>query len=143
MGSGRHALPLARMGWRVFGVDADLDAVFRASNQAKAEGIGIRAWCADLTKSELPADAFELVVVTRYLQRSLFDSIRRAVVPGGFVIYETFTTAQRALGWGPKSPDHLLEPGELRRRFEMFDIESYEEADGPEAVARLVARRTR
>ena len=35
-------------------------------------------------------------------------------MPGGVVLYETFTTAQRALGTGPTSPDHLLEPGELQ-----------------------------
>jgi hypothetical protein len=58
------------------------------------------------------------------------------------VLYETFTTAQRALGTGPKSPDHLLEPGELRQRFEGFEELFYEETTAPEAVARIVARRS-
>ena len=82
-----------------------------------------------------------LLVVTRYLQRDLFDSIRAAVIPDGVVVYETFTVHQRALGWGPTSPAHLLEPGELRARFDGFDILFYEEVIEPEAVARLVARR--
>jgi len=56
------------------------------------------------------------------------------------VLYETFTTAQRALGSGPTSPDHLLEPGELRRVFEGFDVLFYEEVTAPEAIARIVAR---
>ena len=58
---------------------------------------------------------FDLIVVTRYLQRDLFPSLRAAVRPGGCIVYETFTVHQRALGTGPTSSDHLLEPGELLR----------------------------
>ena len=57
------------------------------------------------------------------------------------MLYETFTTAQRALGTGPTSPDHLLEPGELRERFRGFERLFYEETTSPEAVARIAARR--
>jgi tellurite methyltransferase len=88
----------------------------------------------------LPAARFDLVVVSRYLQRDLFSALRAACVPGGVVLYETFTTAQRALGTGPKSPDHLLEPGELLRRFDGFDVLFHEEVSAPEALARIVAR---
>ena len=123
------------------GLTLYLDAIREARDRAAAEGLVVRAWCADLLVTPLPSAAFELIVVTRYLQRDLFDSIRDAVVPNGVVIYETFTIHQRALGFGPKSPDHLLEPGELRARFDGFDILSSEEVSGPEAVARLVARR--
>jgi len=48
---------------------------------------------------------------------------------------------RRALGTGPKSPDHLLEPGELRRRFDGFEVLFYEEVSAPEALARIAARR--
>jgi tellurite methyltransferase len=141
MGRGRHALALARIGWRVFGVDSDLHAIRSAMNRAAADGFVVRGWCGALAAGSLPRDAFELLVVTRFLQRDLFDSIRSAIVPGGVVIYETFTVEQRALGFGPRSADHLLWPGELRARFDGFEILSYDEVIGGEAVARLVARR--
>jgi len=131
MGRGRHALALARIGWRVFGIDLQLDAVRTATDRAAAEGLAVRGWCGDLALTPLPSAAFELLVVTRYLQRDLFESIRHAVVPSGVVVYETFTIDQRALGFGPKSADHLLERGELRARFEGFDILSYEEVHAP------------
>jgi SAM-dependent methyltransferase len=140
MGRGRHAVPLARAGFRTFGVDIKLDAVRDAIETARREGLRVEGWCADLTRSPLPAAAFDLVVVSRYLQRELFADLRQAVVPGGVVIYETFTTAQRALGRPPASADHLLEPGELRDRFDGFDVLFYEEVLAPDAVARLVAR---
>jgi tellurite methyltransferase len=141
MGRGRHAIPLARAGFRTFGVDLRFDAVHAAAVAAASAGVVIRAWCADLTQHPLPRERFELVVVARYLQRSLFPAIRRALVPGGVVLYETFTTAQRLLGAGPTSPDHLLEPGELRKHFDGFEVVFYDEVTAPEALARLVAKR--
>jgi len=142
MGRGRHTLALARAGWQTFGVDISAGAVRNGASAAAAEGFVVLGWCADLTAHPLPRAGFDLIVVTRFLQRDLFPSIREAVVPGGSIVYETFTTAQRALGTGPRSADHLLEPGELRRLFEGFDVRFYEEVPSPEAVARIVARRS-
>ena len=141
MGRGRHAVLLARAGFLTFGVDLAFDAVRGAMAAAAAEGAPIHGWCADLTQHPLPASRFDLVIVCRYLQRDLFDALRAACAPGGVVLYETFTTAQRALGTGPTSPDHLLEPGELLRRFDGFEVLCYEEVTAPEAVARIAARR--
>jgi tellurite methyltransferase len=141
MGRGRHGLVLAALGLRVFGVDVSLEAVRTALGEAAKRGLVVRPWCADLTVSPLPRATFQAIVVTRYLQRDLFEPIRQAVTPGGIVIYETFTSHQLAFGVGPKSPDHLLEPGELHGRFDGFDVLWYEEVRAPEAVARIVAIR--
>ena len=143
MGRGRHALVLACAGFRTFGVDARLDALRDANAAAAARDVRLRVWCADLTRYPLPVDRFDLIVVSRYLQRDLFPSLRAAATAGGVVLYETFTTAQRAAGTGPQSPDHLLEPGELRARFDVpgWEVLAYEETRGPEAVARLAARK--
>lgn len=143
MGRGRHACALAVEGYRVFGVDIKFDAVRDAVIEAAARRVIVRGWCADLTTFPLPRERFEVVVVTRYLQRDLFQSLGQTLTPGGFVIYETFTAAQRALGRGPISPDHLLRPGELRSAFQDFEVMFYEEVSEPEAVARIVARRPR
>jgi tellurite methyltransferase len=143
MGRGRHVVPLARAGFRVFGVDLKLDAIRDAVTAAESAGFRVHAWCADLTQHPLPLARFDLIVVSRYLQRDLFEPLQASVVPGGVVLYETFTTAQRALGTGPTSPDHLLEPGELRARFDIdgWDVLFYEETLQPEAMARLAAQR--
>jgi len=140
MGGGRHAVALARAGFKTCGVDVRLDAVREAVAAGVDAGVTIHAWCADLTQHPLPRGRFDLVVVCRYLQRDLFPALRDAVVPGGIVIYETFTTHQRALGRRPTSPDHLLEPGELRQRFAGFELLFDEEVLAPDALARVVAR---
>ncbi len=142
VGKGRHAAVLAAHGYRVFGVDRDESAVRAAIARVGAGGGLVRGWCADLTISPLPHERFDLIVVTRYLQRDLFPALAAALAPGGVMIYETFTTAQRERGRGPTSPDHLLAPGELRGHFaatlqELF----YEEVLEPDAVARYVGRK--
>jgi SAM-dependent methyltransferase len=140
MGRGRHAVTLARAGFRTFGVDVKLAAVREAMAAAARQDVRVHGWCADLTRHPLPRGRFDLIVVSRYLQRDLFADLRAALAPDGVMIYETFTTAQRALGRPPTSADHLLEPGELRDRFDGFELLAYEEVLAPDAVARLAAR---
>jgi 2-polyprenyl-3-methyl-5-hydroxy-6-metoxy-1,4-benzoquinol methylase len=43
MGRGRHALPLARAGFRTFGVDVDLEAVARRSPRDGAKACASKA----------------------------------------------------------------------------------------------------
>src|SRR5262245_3498565 len=117
MGRGRHARLLASAGFRTFGVDNDLQSVAAALGGAAADGLTIRGWCADLTAHPLPRAWFDLIVVVRYLQRDLWLALADALAPGGVLLYETFTEPQRAKGRGPRSPDHLLKPGELREQF--------------------------
>ena len=57
------------------------------------------------------------------------------------MIYETFTVAQLAHSTGPRSPDHLLRPGELRAAFDGWELCHDEECTAPAGVARLVARK--
>ncbi len=140
MGRGRHARVLARAGYRVFGVDINYDAVAAARAAPTAGGGDLRVWCGDLTMASLPARWFDMIVVVRYLQRDLFSTIVDALAPGGVVLYETFTEAQRAHGWGPTSRDHLLMGGELPAHFARLETLFYEEVEAPDAVARLAAR---
>jgi hypothetical protein len=110
-------------------------------SRMRHEGLHLRGWCADLATAALPTGRFDVVLVTRYLQRDLFPSIRESVRPGGFVLYETFTVDQRRLGSGPTSAEHLLLAGELVEQFAGFDVWLDEEALLPEAVARAVVRK--
>jgi len=141
MGRGRHAVVLAEAGLAAFGIDSRFEAVQECRARAALRGLTVRGWCADLTMHPLPEKWFQLIVVTRYLQRDLFTSIRRALVPNGIVVYETFTESQREIGRGPTSPDHLLRAGELVAMFSNYEVISSEEVTRPDAVARLVARK--
>lgn len=140
MGASRHARVLASAGYRVFGVDIKHEAVREAMAALAHDGLAMRGWCADLTVSGLPPGRFDLVVVTRFLQRDLFPSLIGALRLGGVILYETFTEAQRAHGRGPTSGEHLLKSGELPSYFSQIETLFYEETTEPDALARLAAR---
>jgi tellurite methyltransferase len=85
------------------------------------------------------------MMVFRYLHRPLMQSIKQAVVPGGIVIYETFTVDHPQFG-RPHNPDFLLGHGELQEHFADWNIlhsfEGVVKADGgngARAIAQIVA----
>ena len=133
--------PLADAGFLVFGVDLDIGRLRLAKEQAAKDRTTLHAWAADLTQIAPRPRRFDLVLCVRYLDRPRWTMLVDAVRPGGFLIYETFTTEQLSRGVGPRAPEHLLHPGELRRLAADWDVWTYEETSSPEAMARLLARR--
>ena len=115
-GRGRHTLFLARAGFRVHAVDRDPVAVDAVRTAAREEGLAVECEVLDLER-EPPPDLgrarYDAVIVFNYLHRPLFPALRRALAPGGRLVYETFTTAQAARG-RPTNPAFLLRPDELR-----------------------------
>ena len=140
-GRGRHALIMAAAGFNVTGIDHRLDALFSAKASAVHAALPLSCICADLTSFPLPREHFQLVVVSRYLDRALFPALRAALAPGGVVLYETFTENQLRYGRGPRSCEHLLRPGELRMRMRGMEVMFDEEVTAPDALARIAARR--
>jgi tellurite methyltransferase len=141
MGTGRHAVALSRAGFLTYGVDRDVARLLTARRAAHLGGLTVLQWAADLDDYPLPLSRFDLLVCTRFLARRRWHDIKASVAPGGFVMYETFTVGQIARGYGPSSPDHLLEPGELGHAFADWKILHSEEVADPAAMARLVARK--
>lgn len=145
-GRGRNALAVAAAGLRVVGVDRDPDALDELGERARAGGLRVGRVRADVeTARGLPfaSGAFGAVLVFRFLFRPLAPEIVRVLAPGGVLLYETFTLAQRTLGGGPRNPAFLLEPGELPRLFAALRVARAEEGVYAEphasALARLVA----
>jgi hypothetical protein len=88
---------------------------------------------------------FGVVLVTNFLLRTLFPHLIAAVGPGGYLVYETFTTLH-ARYRRPRDRRHLAAPGELQNLVtEELDVVAYEEVVEPgsrrAAVARLAATR--
>lgn len=141
MGEGRHMCALAGAGFATFGVDRSVPRMQVARTEALTRGLTITQWAADLDTYPLPRHWTDLLLCTRFLLRQRWHELRDLVRPGGFVVYETYTTGQIARGFGPKSPDHLLVPGELQAAFSEWDVVFHEEVDLPASVARIVARK--
>ena len=140
-GIGRHAIHLAERGWLVTLMDISDVALKQARRHAEERDVHILAEQIDLTEAQLPASAFDLVLVFFYLERSLLPQIADALRPGGILIYKTYTREQLKMVGGPTHPMHLLEPNELQGAFSALQIMHYAETTKDKAVAELVARK--
>lgn len=139
-GRGRHAIPLAHAGHRVVALDVDELAV----RDARAAAPALAALVADSAWLPIRDACIDAVLCVHYLDRALLRDVGRLLRPNGVVLVETFTTAQRTLGRGPSSPEHLLEPDELAALLAGLSIREYGEmlvrdAWGERYVARAVA----
>jgi len=149
MGEGRNAIYLATRGYDVDGVDADTQAVSNARAAARKLAAPIRAIVGNFEDGTyiIPIETYDLVTVFNYLHRPLFKDIKDGVVPGGAVVYQTFTEEQAQFGC-PRDPEHLLRPGELKQAFSDWEILVYRELIGTSrkdgrnrAIAGIIARK--
>ena len=122
-GSGRDAVFLAGNGYEVVALDRLPDALERASELARGQGVSLQTVTVDLEADAFRSmGTFDLVTVFRYLHRPLFPSLRAAIKPGGYVVYETFHEMNRKTGRRPLHPNHLLKSDELAAAFAGFEI---------------------
>ena len=146
-GSGRHAVPVAQGGRRVVVLDFVAEAVARArAREPSIEGVA-----ADASRLPLRKGAFGVVLVTNFLDRTIFPDLIALLEPGGHLVYETYTLAhhelvERGLAHGPQSTKYLLRAGELPDLVKPLAVRYYWEGEvnddaGRRRCARLVARR--
>jgi len=149
-GRGRNALAIAAHGIPVLGVDRSAELLAELCGAARERQIEVRAVRADLESAPavpLRAGRLGALVVCRYLHRPLAAVLSTLLVPGGWLLYETFTIHQRKLGYGPERSAFLLNPGELPTLFPDLEIahhwEGVTDEPRPAAVARIAARKPR
>lgn len=111
-GAGRHSRLAAGQGHRVVALDKDADALAGLESLS-----GVRILKADIETGEWPltGEPFDVVIVTNYLHRPLFEVLLQSLSETGLLIYETFARGNERFG-RPSSPAFLLEPGELYDR---------------------------
>jgi len=128
-GVGQNALWLASQGYTVDLMDISRVALQRARTEMVLRNIRhINLLQIDVDDVELKPEAYNLVTVTRYLKRDLFESIKASIKPGGRVIYSTFN-----IHYLERVPDFntafLLSAGELRSYFTLWTLLYDEEID--------------
>ncbi len=143
MGAGRNAVYLAKEGLDVEGIEIASDAVGKAMALASSEEVKISTLVADLENDFiLQPSYYDLVICFYYLHRPLISEIKKALKPGGVVVYETYICDQAQ--WGqPKNPDHLLKHNELLNMFCDYRILRYREGviEPRKAIASIIARK--
>lgn len=115
-GTGRHTSYLRSLGWTVTPVD-------RSTSIPGALILDL-----ELTPLPFPAESFDLIVMTLYLHRALWPTIRRLLRRGGLLATSAKLTGRFA-----------ATPGELLAAFAGWEVVGYSEQEG---IASLLARKT-
>ena len=100
-GTGRHTLWLAGLGYHVDAVDISMVALRHLSRSAEEQVLShsIRLIQADLTEWRPEKTTYDLIFVTRYLDRTAIPALVAALKPDGLLLYRTFHTDLLRLHW--------------------------------------------
>lgn len=125
-GKGRNALYLARRGFAVEAVDISEVALNELRERSAREGLQVICRQVDLDRAELAERRYDLIANFDFLSRPLVPKLRRALKPGGFIVFQTYLIDQREIGH-PKNPAYLLRHNELLGLFAGFRVLFYRE----------------
>lgn len=125
-GSGGNALLLAEHGLQVDAWDISPVALGRLQEQAALKRLSIAIRPCHINSDNLANEQFDVIVVSRFLDRSLSNAIMATLKPEGLLFYQTFTR-NKLDKEGPGNPDYLLECNELLRLFSPLRLVYYRE----------------
>ena len=125
-GLGGNALFLAQQGLAVTAWDISSVAVARLEAAADRQGLNINACQQNISSLSLAKSSFDVITVSRFLDRTLTDAIIGALKPGGLLFYQTFTK-EKTSGQGPNNPNFLLERNEFLGLFSRLAVLFYRE----------------
>ena len=114
-GRGGNALFLAELKQSNLDIDAlDLSPVVleKLSSYAKQKGLSIHCHLRDIEKDGLLDKQYDVIVVSYFLNRSLFPNLVDSLRPNGLLFYQTWAQ-EKVEEKGPSNPDFRLAPAEL------------------------------
>ncbi len=127
-GLGRNSLFLAeRGGLRVSAWDFSRVAIDKLRETACARDLDISAEVRDVVADPPPPRSFDVIVVTRFLDRSLVPHLLSALLPGGVIFYQTFLLEAIDKTIGPQDPVFRLARNELLELFRPLCLLFYRE----------------
>ncbi|MCI0653728.1 MAG: methyltransferase domain-containing protein [Methylococcaceae bacterium] len=126
-GMGANALFLAKRGLKTLAWDLSSVAVSRLQRIAGQDGLDLVCEVRNLESARLPRQGFDVLVVTRFLDRNLNTEIIDALRPGGLLYFQTFIR-DKDPSVGPANPEYLLAENELAGMFSGLVLRAYCEA---------------
>ncbi|MBN2647883.1 MAG: class I SAM-dependent methyltransferase [Thiotrichales bacterium] len=124
-GLGGNARFLARCGLKTDAWDISDNALSVLNQYAHLHQLPITPLITDLKQMLLPYQQYDVIVVSRYLDRALRQPLIDALKPNGLLFYQTFLGPVQIQG--PNNPDFYLQSGELTRLFSSLKIWVYGE----------------
>ena len=141
MGEGRNGVFLATQGFQVTGIDISQAGLQKARTLAAAHNVSIETRMVDLEGMTLEQNAYEVIVMSYYMQRDLFPQIKAALKPGGMAVVETYNVGH--LKYRPTfTRQYLLETNELLHHFKDCTIIRYQAYDdGEESYSSIIVQK--
>ena len=133
-GAGRNTIYLAQKGYSVDAVDIAEIALKSLTKEALEGGLqeNITTYLEDLDLFSVTPQAYELVVMCNFLDRTLIERTKEALKVGGRYIVETYMVSDENEKEDSKS-SNLLAEGELKtifgEGFEILHYDSFENED--------------
>ena len=101
-------------------------AIEKVRKLAAEKRLKVTAKQIDIQKNVLPKNSFDVIVTTRFLDRTLSHEIMAALKFDGLLFYQTYTQ-QKIADSPPHNPDFLLAENELLSLFSPLKVIFYQE----------------
>ena len=128
-GLGANALLLAKQGLTTEAWDISAIAMRRLQQQADAQALPIKTYTREITLDSFASCCFDVIVVSRFLDRSICNAIMESLKSDGLLFYQTYTQ-HKTSNLGPKNPRFLLAENELLQLFSPLKRVYYRENSG-------------
>lgn len=125
-GLGGNARLLAEHGLDTSAWDISEVAVAQLQSIVQQDGLPLQAEVRDVSLHPPAPNSFDVIVVSRFLDRDLAPALIDALLPNGLLFYQTFTRDALEVV-GPKNPAYLLESQELLALFRPLCVLCYRE----------------
>ncbi len=125
-GLGENALLLAEHGLETYAFDISSVALNKLQQQALQRKLVVHCQQQDVENIPLAKNKFDVIIVSRFLNRDLSCVIMDALKVKGLLFYQTFTQAKIS-NTPPNNPNYLLAENELLRLFSPLKIRYYQE----------------
>lgn len=125
-GLGGNAVFLARAGLETVAWDSSPAAVDKLGAWARENRLPLTAEVRDVMAAPPEPECFDVIAVSRFLERELAPALIGALRPGGVLFYQTFTRT-RVSDRGPGSDRFRLGDNELLTLFAPLRVLAYRE----------------
>lgn len=125
-GRGANAICLAENNLTVSAWDISSVALEQLKKVAKEKNQMIHTKARDVTQHPPEPNTFDVAIVSRFLERALFQNIKDSIKNSGLIFYQTFIK-EKINTTGPSNPDYLLNENELLNIFKDWKIIHYTE----------------
>ena len=128
-GLGANSIFLAQLNYRVQALDISDVAITNLKQRSALMHLNINPFVCDLTKLEsfhVQENSFDLVIMTYYLDRSIFSYVKSIVKKNGYFFMETYYSTSQNENQGI-SEKYKLQSNELLKEFGEWKVLYYEE----------------